>query len=206
MVKIYMIEDHELIVEGLRSKLLTVGKNYSLVGSSKNIDQAIKEIQFEMPDIMILDPTLPKIDRIDNIRKLKKAFPFIPVIVYTMETSLSSKIQMFREGIWGYVSKDEDTRTLIETIENVFNGTILMPFEVKRVISAVKEEDDGNQLSKDDLDIMHHYSTGMCCKKIAEHHCKSLSLVEKSLKRIREKMDVETNEELLVKLLSPHYS
>lgn len=193
------------MILGLKSLLREYGDKYSIAGSSCFIDSAIKEIPLDKPDVLILDLYIRKLDPLVNIRKLKQNFPTLPIIIHTFETCFSRKLQMFREGIRAWVSKDEDLQAIVRAIDEVSSGASVIPYDVGRILSRDKEGNEEIQLTSDELNILGLLSSGKCCKEIAVDLCKSISSVEKSLQRIREKLGAKSNEELIFRLLQKQY-
>ena len=200
---LYVIEDHFLIIHGLRDMLRSSSEALDIVGYSNKIDKAVVEISSQPVDIIIMDLFIGKTDPVSNIRKLKSEFPAIPILVFTAENSLYWKIRILKEGAQGFLVKNAEPVEIRNTIKLVSRGLTIIPAEVKQIKQLNSEEDLFSSITFFDLDILFELSEGMPLKQIAEKFEKSLSTIEKTLTAIRMKVDAKTNPNLVQIFFQP---
>lgn len=116
MEKILLIEDDQETVEFIKDLLSQSGFS---VEHSYNGKDIIKKVSVYLPDLIILDLTLPDIDGIDVCRELKADIRFqtIPVIMLTARTSTEDKVVGFESGADDYITKPFDPQELIARIK-----------------------------------------------------------------------------------------
>ena len=113
MIRLFIIEDHkELVVTSFKYEFRPKRDNIIVAGAAENMSEAIKKMNSECFDLIILDLYLPNHLPVENIRTLKNLFPDKPVIIYSTETASSWKKKMIQEGAAGYVTKNSMRREL----------------------------------------------------------------------------------------------
>src|ERR1035438_8155590 len=87
MIRLFSIDDHPVISEGLHYRIEPARDGISLVGSAANVIEAILKANPEDFDIFILDLYIPGSEPHENVRLLKKTFPNKKIIIFTCESS-----------------------------------------------------------------------------------------------------------------------
>lgn len=134
MIKLFSIDDHFLIIEGLGQAFNPKTGDVGLVGSAFTIDEAIKKIPGAKPDIIVLDLFLKDSDPVTNFRQLRKEFPSIPIVILTMEDSLRWQVKMFKLGVMGFLNKTEKKETMKSVFCQVAIGNLVMPDKVSQAL------------------------------------------------------------------------
>lgn len=201
MTRLYIIDDHFLIIEGLYTSFDLESDDFEVMGGSLTIEDALKKIAPEKVDIIILDLFIKQSDPVTNLLQVKKAFPTIPVVILSQETCLKWQVEMYRHGVKAYIGKDEDKSKLRQKLLMVSTGEIIIPDNVARIILTSNESKHGSQLFSDYWDIISHLSNGMNVKEIAKKLDQSESGIEKKLQTIRNYFQVKTNSELVYRAL-----
>ena len=197
MIKIYIIDDHPLMVMGLKDLIRHGTDDLCVAGSAQDIESALDGIITTKPDIIILDLFLQKDDPMDNYKRLKEAFPKTPIVILTSEESLLWQVRMYKEGASGYIIKDQEPREIKSLLRSLATGkTPVFPFMTDISI----EEKDMIQFLSDDffgLEMVYELANGATPKEIALKHGKSLSLIEKNLQTMRCVYNARSNSELI---------
>jgi len=88
MIRLFIIEDHPVIVAGLKSMFRPLRDGIGITGSAENVDELLNsQIDPGTFDIIILDLWISAISPLENIRKLLQQLPSKPVVIYTTEDS-----------------------------------------------------------------------------------------------------------------------
>ena len=82
-VRIMLVEDHQIVREGLR-RMLELSPDMLVVGEASNGEEALNQIASVSPDIVITDIKMPGMDGIELIRRVKQAYPACAVLVLTL--------------------------------------------------------------------------------------------------------------------------
>jgi DNA-binding NarL/FixJ family response regulator len=134
MIRLFGIDDHFLILEGLGRAFSAENDEIELVGSAANVDDALKNIPGILPDIIILDLFIDDSDPVENFRRLHDAFPAIPIVILSLEDSLRWQVKMFKLGVMGYLNKGEKKDTMKSVFEQVAQGNLVIPNHVSQAL------------------------------------------------------------------------
>jgi DNA-binding NtrC family response regulator len=134
-IKLLLVDDEEEFVQTLaeRIKMRDLGPDIALDGEG-----ALKKVDDEAPDVMVLDLKMPGIDGMEVLRKVKKAYPKIQVIILTGHGSKKDEKEARRLGAFEYLQKPVDIEKLVETVKDAYKHKI----ETTMTASAFAEAGD----------------------------------------------------------------
>lgn len=202
MIRLYIIDDHHLILEGLYSSFDLESDDFYLVGGSLTISEALQIIPSENVDIIILDLFIHQSDPVSNLKLVQTHLPTIPVVILSHESSLEWQVRMFQHGIMAYMDKSDELSVMREKLHRVFAGELVMPAEVAEVLVLKDESFQNLKLVSDSQVIIKYLSMGVEPKEIAKMMNKSESTIDKKLQNIRKLYDAKSNAELVLKYVS----
>jgi DNA-binding NarL/FixJ family response regulator len=120
--KLFIVEDHQLFREGLKA-MLAGYYGIEVVGESADGHEALKMVQRQKPDIVLLDLSMPKINGYSVMREIKRMFGAdIKILVISIHDSDHHVLQAFEEGADGYCIKDSSVEELRLGIRSVLEG------------------------------------------------------------------------------------
>jgi DNA-binding NarL/FixJ family response regulator len=207
MIRLFVIEDHPIIVTGLRNLFRPSRDEVEISGNATSVDEALQKNDPELFDIILLDLWLHSTPPLENVKKLRERFPEKPIVIFTSEGSSLWVRKMFDAGVKAYLLKTAEKSEIKLTLEKVMQGMT--------VFAGVMEEDFLHKkmghdivslkrsLTANQLDIVRMLSNGMTQQKIADTKGTTVSNIEKTLKHIREVCDAKNNTEL-VRILVEH--
>jgi DNA-binding NarL/FixJ family response regulator len=201
MIRVFIIDDHYMIQEGFIQLFNESEDGVHVVGSAFNIEEAIAKIPKLDVQIIILDLFIKFFDPIVNINCIRNKFPSIPIIILSQETSAEWQIKMFREGAAGYLSKEDKKSSILQTIYMVANGHNIIPTPIAQELKKNGKEPLYSTISQEEREIVGKMITGYTIKEVAATFGKSISAIEKALKKIRQKYNARTNFEMIHHLL-----
>ena len=117
----YLVDDHAIMREGLKL-ILTAQKGNIVIGESGDGAIALEEIDRLIPDILLLDISLPKVSGIEITRKVRKYHPDMKIIILSRHDNEEYLSQLLKYGIHGYVLKDDAGNDLLRAVEAVKKG------------------------------------------------------------------------------------
>ncbi len=114
-IKLLLVDDEEDYVKTMaeRMEMRDVGSRVALSG-----EEALQLVEEDTPDVMVLDLRMPGIDGMEVLRRVKKTYPQIEVIIMTGHGSESDEEEARKLGAFAYLSKPVDINHLMETIRN----------------------------------------------------------------------------------------
>ena len=203
MINVFIIDDHYLINDGFNKLFDQDHDGIHVVGSALNVEKALSKIPYLEVHVIVLDLFIKFLDPILNLNCLMRHFPSIPVIILSQETSLEWQINMFREGASAYISKEAEKKEILQIIYMVANGQTIIPIDISSELATKTNPLQNASLTCKEREIMQKMTTGFSMKEVAKQYNKSISSIEKSLKKIRQKFKAKTNFEL-IRILFQH--
>jgi DNA-binding NarL/FixJ family response regulator len=208
MIRLFTIEDHPVIISGLKNLFRPSRDEIEIIGSAKDVDEAVVKADAGTFDLFLLDLWLPNAHPLLNVRKLKEHFPGKPIVVFTSEDSSSWQRKMFEAGAMAYLLKSASKQEIKLTLEKVIRGHVVFSgnFEAEddKKLSMVFSGQTF-QLTANQKELVTLLSSGLTQQQIADAKKTSVSTVEKTLKHIREKFGAKNNAELVRNLLEKGY-
>jgi len=205
MIRVCLVEDHSATRESF-VKLLRHAPDIVCMGAYESAEQAEKEIPQSMPDVVLMDINLPGRSGIECVAKLRSAHPKIEWIMLTTYEDTDLIFDALRAGASGYLLKRTAPDELVPAIKDVYRGGAPMSVKIaRRVVSHFhqirKPAGEMDTLSKREGEILENLAKGFSYKQIAEHLGISIHTVNNHLRRIYEKLHVQTRTEAVVKFL-----
>jgi DNA-binding NarL/FixJ family response regulator len=118
MIRILLADDHKLVRAGFKL-LLSTQPDMEVVAEASTGEEAIAEALRCLPDVVLMDVSMPGMGGIDATREIKQKLPHVKVISLTIYDDISYCEAMFKAGASGYVLKEALPEELIETIRAV---------------------------------------------------------------------------------------
>jgi len=206
MIKIFLVDDHTLMRDGIIS-MLSEYSDINVVGSSPTGEEAISQIQELQPDVVLMDIMLRGMTGIEATRWIKEQNKDVKVILVSMEVKkefLSAGIQC---GINGYIPKDTDKETMIKAIRTVYGGEryfteaitklVFEDFYVHEKLKNPETTRLPNDLTKREYEVLGLVAMGKGNKEIAEMLFISVKTVETHKGHILEKLGLRNSAELI---------
>jgi len=137
-IKVFITDDHYMIVEGIRS-LLQFEKDIEWMGHAMNAASCLAFLQQQQPDVILMDINLPDKSGIDLCKEVKAKYPSIQIVGLSSFNQQSFIQKMMDNGASGYVLKNATREELTEAIETVMRGQKYLSLDA--VSTILKNED-----------------------------------------------------------------
>ncbi len=121
-VHILMVDDHEVLREGVRSLLAKHRPDWQIAGEAADGDQAISLARSLKPDVIVLDISMPKMSGLEACVRMRNKDMNFPVLIFTTHESESLESEVRRAGAQGYVLKSQAARSLVAAIDAILGG------------------------------------------------------------------------------------
>jgi len=122
LTRILIVDDHEIVREGIRTLLSRARPDWNICGEASNGEDAIQLTSEMKPDVVVLDVTMPVMSGIDAAPHIVRAHPDCRVLIFTMHDSDRFVAEVQRIGARGFVLKSQASRDLVRAIEEVLAG------------------------------------------------------------------------------------
>lgn len=198
-IRISIADDHELLRKGFHT-LLRKQKDIEIIGEAENGKELLQLLELDQPDVVVTDIRMPVMDGIEATRKIREAYPHLPVLALTMFNEESLIIDMLEAGAKGYLLKNTNQVELVEAIKAVKNGgTFFCPStseKLKKMICQSKfnpyRKMARPNFTPSEIQIMQFICKEYQNKEIAEKMKLSVRTVESYRERIFEKTGSKT--------------
>jgi len=122
LIRILIVDDHEIVREGIRTLLSRSRPDWKICGEASNGEEAIQLTAEMKPDVVVLDVTMPVMSGIDAAPQIVRAHPDCRVLIFTMHDSDRFIAEVQRIGARGFVLKSQASRDLVRAIEEIVAG------------------------------------------------------------------------------------
>lgn len=114
--RVFLVDDHSMMRTGLRN-FIQLNSPWEICGEASSGGEALALLSESLPDVVILDLTLPDMNGIELLRRVKKLRPDTEAVVYTALDVEAMINQAFEAGARSYLNKSEDIHQLLQAIE-----------------------------------------------------------------------------------------
>jgi len=152
MVKILLVDDEPLLLESLEI-ILTMSGDYEVCGKAGNGVEALKLLEENVPDVMLVDLNMPGMGGIELIPKVREEHPDIKIIVLTTFYDEKSIASAIAGGASGYLLKDSGKDAILNAVKQAVKGQSVLDIKVMQKLNAMMAsgsslQEEGNGKSK----------------------------------------------------------
>jgi len=195
-IRVVIIEDDNIIRNGYEY-LINETEGYSVSNSYASFEDAVKNIQNDLPDVVLLDIDLPGINGIDAIPRLKKILPKANILILTVYDSEKTVFNALSNGASGYITKNTPSSVIISSIKEVKEGGGPMSANIARMVIKSFQKNQNTPLSKREMQVLDLIALGKSRTHIANELFIDLETVKSHIKNIYLKLNVNSKEEAL---------
>jgi two-component system, NarL family, invasion response regulator UvrY len=200
MIKILIADDHPIIRHGLK-QIISEESDMKICGEAENGNQIFELIKEKDFDILILDISLPDINGIEVLNKLKKNHPDLSVLVLSAHSEDQYALRTIQAGAMGYLNKITATEELVNAVRKIISGGYYTsPNLSDKLLSVLKNNKKSirhEDLSPREFEIMRMIATGKTVKEIADKLFLSIPTVYTYRSRVYEKMKMKSDNEII---------
>lgn len=195
MIKILIVDDHPLVLEGLKS-LLVHDENIVVVGTVTNAFEAISFLKQNEVDIAFLDINLPDISGIELCLKIKEEFPKVKCLALSTFAERSYISRMIQNGAMGYLIKSSSKDEIVEAINKVNSGGFFMNVNLLDT-STNQNKPPIPFLTRREKEVLELIAEGMTNQQIADKIFVSVLTVNSHRKNLLTKFEVNNTASLI---------
>ncbi len=203
-IRILLVDDHPSVLAGIRSHLRSK-RDFNVVAHALNGEEAVKKAKILNPDVMIVDLSLPRLNGLEVMRKVRADNQETKFIIYTMHDGKEFLREAFLAGANGFVSKGSSLKKLVHIIERISHGeTVVDPIiggagqripsiRASRIESTACEGKctlEDRLVTEREKQILRSLSDGLKLEQIADQHAISFHTVVSHLRNIYDKLGV----------------
>lgn len=138
-IRVVIVDDHQIVRDGLRLILQIEGKDMEMVGDAADGATALRLIEEAKPDVVLMDLRMPGMDGLETIAQIRQCWPRIAIVILTTYNEDDLMLRGLRAGACGYLLKDVNRETLLHSIRRAARGeTLLQPEVFARLLSLTQ--------------------------------------------------------------------
>src|SRR5947208_15285764 len=199
MIRVCVVDDHAVVREGLK-RIIAENPGMAVTSEAGDGHEALRVIQSEPCDVVLLDITMPNKSGLDVLKQLHSESPRLPVLVLSMHAEDQYAVRLLRAGAAGYLTKDSAPGKLVQAIRKVVRaGKYVSPSLAEKLVFALNGDSTKAPheiLSDREYQVLCMLASGKTVTMIAEELSLSVKTVSTYRVRILEKLNMKNNAEL----------
>lgn len=197
MIEVAIADDHPLVREGI-TRVVQNEIDIELVAEAANGKELLTLLQEQLPDIVIVDITMPGKSGLEVIKDIKEQYPELPVLVLSIHPPERFAVRALKAGAQGYLCKSSISEELVIAIRKIVNKkrryiSDEVAEQLAQQMDNVSDQPLHKSLSDREFEIMCMIAQGYDVSKIAKKLSISPHTVHTYRSRIKEKMNLKSN-------------
>jgi len=198
-LRVLLADDHETVREGIKL-IINAQDDMEVVGEAGDGREAIRLSQELLPDVLVMDVSMPELNGLKAAAKLKRVAPAIKILTLTRHTDEAYLQELLQAGVSGYVLKQSVSAELIRAIRAIAaGGNYLDPTMTGKVFGSyggrrekARGETRGESLSERESETLRHIALGYSNKEIAALMDISVKTIEAHKANALRKLDMHS--------------
>jgi DNA-binding NarL/FixJ family response regulator len=201
MIKVLLADDHGIVREGLR-RIVEESGDLEVVAEAADGREALKQVAELAPDVAVVDISMPGIDGLEVVSRLKDTHPGLPVLILTMHEEAQYIVRAIEAGAMGYLTKQSAPEQLVTAIRRVYSGQRYITDDATealalRIARGTRDKTPLDSLSMRELQVLRRLAMGHTNREIAQAYSLSIKTVDTYRARLLKKLDLRNNAELI---------
>jgi len=200
MIKVLLADDHSIMRAGLR-RIIEESEDIEVVAEADDGRAAIRLAREKVPDVAVIDISMPGLDGLEVVSQIKNYLPDIPIIMLTMHEEEQYVVRAIEAGAMGYVTKRSAPEHIVKAIHGVMSGSRYLTAEASealalRVAKGAGGKSSLDSLSNRELQVLRRLAMGHTNHEIAAAYSISTKTVDTYRLRLLKKLNLRNNAEL----------
>ena len=196
MKSVVIIEDYEILLNSF-TEIVNASSNYYVEGAFTSCELALDVIDDLMPDIVLMDITLPGMSGLEGIPLIKEKCPKALIMVITVHENSEFVFKALCVGAIGYITKTTGANNLINFLDVMVKGGAPMSINIARMVVESFQVKKINSLTRKENEVLQLLSKGKSYLAIAEDLGLKLNTIKYHIRNIYEKLHVTSKDELI---------
>ncbi len=200
MIRVMLADDHNIVREGLR-RIIEESGDIRVVAEAGDGREALRLIREAKPDAAVIDISMPGLDGLEIIGRIRDEHPALPVLILTMHEEEQYVVRAIGAGAKGYVTKRSASEELVEAIRKVHaGGRYLTDSAAESLAVRLARGKEGlgplDVLSNREVQVLRRLALGQTNREIAESYFLSTKTVDTYRSRLLKKLNLRNNADL----------
>ncbi|MFH5185399.1 response regulator [Paenibacillus sp. TAB 01] len=199
-IRILLADDHSFARAAMRD-IIQADDSFEIVGEAVNGREAVQFVELAMPDIILMDISMPEMDGLEATKQIKDRFPYVKIIVVTVSDDITHLFEAIKRGAQGYLLKNLHPASWHEYLRAVAFDEAPMSRELavrllKEFSSVTTPIQEKSPLTSRETEILKYVARGKSNKVISLELCISEHTVKNHLKNILQKLHLDNRVQL----------
>jgi DNA-binding NarL/FixJ family response regulator len=203
MISVFIIDDHQMILEGIHSLLLGE-RDIEWMGSARLPGELLAFLKTKQPDVLLMDINLPQKSGLDLCKEVKEKYPAVHIIGLSTSDQVSVIRKMRENGASGFLLKDASKQEIIMALREVSNGREYVSFSVAEALKKRMPNDLLPVLTKREKQILEFIAEGLTNHEIAAKLFLNSTTIDSHRKNMLTKFNVKNTAALIKIAMSNH--
>lgn len=200
MIKVLLADDHALVRAGLR-RIVEDCPDMTVVAEAADGQEAVEKALQLHPDMAVLDISMPGMDGLEAIRRLRSQLPGLPLLVLSMYDEEPYIVRAFEAGALGYLTKKAAPMELVAAIRTVVAGNRYLTAQAAELLALKGGQGEASrtglgELSLRELQVLRRLALGHTNREISEAYQISIKTVDAYRLRLLKKLHLRNNADL----------
>jgi two-component system invasion response regulator UvrY len=200
MIRILLADDHFIVRSGLRRIVEDAG-DMEVVAEAADGREAIEQTHLTMPDVAVIDISMPGLDGLEVISQLRHHYPKLPLLILTMHEEEQYVVRAIAAGANGYITKRSAPEQLVKAIRKVYAGGRYLSDAAaeslaQHMAAGPRSRSPLDSLSNREIQVLRHLALGHTVREIAQAYHLSTNTVHTYRLRLLKKLNLRNNAEL----------
>ncbi len=203
MIKLLLYEDNPQLREGL-TMLINGSEGFEVLAAFKNCDNIMDEVEAFTPDVILMDIDMPGVNGIEGLKRVRAVNADVKVLMLTVFDDNKNVFEAISNGANGYILKKTPPAKLLEYIAEAQTGgapmTASVATQVLKMFSSMNnDKGEDYNLSEREKQVLQLLVDGYSYKMIAGEMYIAIDTVRSHIKKIYEKLHVNSKSEAVAK-------
>ncbi len=200
MIRVLLADDHDIVRAGLRRIVEDCG-DIEVVAEAADGEEAIRQVEATSPEVAVIDISMPGLDGLEVISRLRISHPKLPILVLTMHEEEQYVVRTIEAGAMGYITKRSAPELLVKAIRKVHGGGRFLTDAAAEALAlrlgqGPRGRSPLDSLSTREIQVLRHLALGQTVREIAEAYNLSSKTVDTYRARLLKKLNLRNNAEL----------
>ncbi len=196
IITVLVVDDHPVVRKGLQT-CLSRQPRIKVVGEAANGEEALRKTRELVPNVVLMDISMPGINGLAVTEQLRKEAPEVKVLIISMHKNKDAIFRVIQAGANGYVSKESPPEELLHAIESVYEGEAYFSEEIARAALAEFVKNGGKkepfaQLTRREREVLVLIAEGKSNKEIADKLGIGVRTIETHRERIMRRLNIHS--------------
>ena len=197
---IIIIEDNDVVRDGFALLISSVSQ-HRVANTYVCCEDAIKNLHYDRPDIILMDLELPGMHGVEGIRRIKKLLPEVNILVISVHANSELVFQALCAGASGYITKNAGHSKILDAISEVKKGGAPMSSQIARMVVQSFQKNTDSPLTSRETEVLELLAKGKSYSAIANDLFVHKETIKSHIKNIYGKLQVNSKADAIEKAI-----